>query len=589
MDVDKISALANATNGQKAQSGGKVLEGIDALKASFANMIRVPLVQNSNLFAASDRTVTPPRQDADLREKAPESDYRDNDYKEARVDNTDRDAPRADSRHEPEDNRQAQDRSPQRDDAPNRDDDVVDNFDTDDGSLSQQDASDQDEGQTVETSSDDNSENVVSEEDTAPEETANLADMNSGKNAAGFEVAHDDLIVAAHSTSGDGTVKEAANVLSAVVSGGRATQNTQNNTVGVQNNAVEAGAAGQQANTGNIPQDVMNDEQVQKVLRAVTRLGVGTSPADLSQAAKAAQVPLSEQQAKMLSDFLKLDRPTNINVKVNNQAQAAVSQTSQSLTSAVALQATQDRGLNQTNSNAPVLATGAAQAAANNTDLQGVAQVQVQNAAQNAATADRGITRGAATQVLTATPQVSADASSATTQATNNQPQQIANTPKPQQVQTPHTPEQARPLAHQISVNITKAIANGLDKISINLRPESLGRVEVQLEVGKNGKVTATIIADRPEALELLRNDSRNLERALQDAGLNAKSADLNFSLRDQNENSNEAKPDSQMAEDTDEGDAEEQDGTPEAELAARLLNGEMDQIISEKRIDIRA
>ena len=54
----------------------------------------------------------------------------------------------------------------------------------------------------------------------------------------------------------------------------------------------------------------------------------------------------------------------------------------------------------------------------------------------------------------------------------------------------------------------------------INLKPVELGSVEVKLDFGADGRVQASIMAERPETLEMLQKDQRTLERALNDAGL---------------------------------------------------------------------
>lgn len=86
-------------------------------------------------------------------------------------------------------------------------------------------------------------------------------------------------------------------------------------------------------------------------------------------------------------------------------------------------------------------------------------------------------------------------------------------------------------VSQQVAVHILKAVDQGSDRISIQLRPESLGRVDVRLDVGHDGRVSAMISAERPETLELLQRDARSLERALQDAGLGADSNSLSFNL----------------------------------------------------------
>jgi flagellar hook-length control protein FliK len=95
----------------------------------------------------------------------------------------------------------------------------------------------------------------------------------------------------------------------------------------------------------------------------------------------------------------------------------------------------------------------------------------------------------------------------------------------------------AAPLAEQVAVRISKAIADGVDKISVKLNPAELGHIEVRMEIGPDGKFNAVFAADRPQTLELLQRDARELARSLQDAGLRADTGSLSFNLRGQNQN----------------------------------------------------
>ena len=90
----------------------------------------------------------------------------------------------------------------------------------------------------------------------------------------------------------------------------------------------------------------------------------------------------------------------------------------------------------------------------------------------------------------------------------------------------------APPLPEQLTVHIQKAVHDGADRINIQLRPAELGRIEVRLEFAQDGRLSATVLADRAETLDLLQRDARVLERALQDAGLKADSGSLTFNLR---------------------------------------------------------
>jgi hypothetical protein len=89
-----------------------------------------------------------------------------------------------------------------------------------------------------------------------------------------------------------------------------------------------------------------------------------------------------------------------------------------------------------------------------------------------------------------------------------------------------------RAVTEQVFVQMARAARAGIDRIHIQLRPASLGRVEVRLDLGHDGRVAATVIADRPDTLEMLKSDARGLERALQEAGLKADTDSLQFGLR---------------------------------------------------------
>ena len=91
----------------------------------------------------------------------------------------------------------------------------------------------------------------------------------------------------------------------------------------------------------------------------------------------------------------------------------------------------------------------------------------------------------------------------------------------------------AVPLAG-LAVEIAGQALTGKNRFEIRLDPPELGRIEVRLDVDKNGGVTSHLIADRADTLDLLRRDASGLERALQDAGLKTSDNSLQFSLRDQ-------------------------------------------------------
>ena len=109
-------------------------------------------------------------------------------------------------------------------------------------------------------------------------------------------------------------------------------------------------------------------------------------------------------------------------------------------------------------------------------------------------------------------------------------------TTNPAPVQQPKPPVPPRLVTNQVAVQIQKAAAQGSDRINIQLKPAELGRVEVQMDVAKDGRVTAVISAERSETLDLLQRDARALQNALNDAGLRTDSDSLSFNLKGHNQ-----------------------------------------------------
>lgn len=85
----------------------------------------------------------------------------------------------------------------------------------------------------------------------------------------------------------------------------------------------------------------------------------------------------------------------------------------------------------------------------------------------------------------------------------------------------------------QIKVNITKSAVKGVDKIEIQLKPEDLGDIEVKMQIGKDGKLQAHIVASRPETAEILQKEIGNLQKAFNEAGFQTDEGSLSFSFRD--------------------------------------------------------
>lgn len=106
--------------------------------------------------------------------------------------------------------------------------------------------------------------------------------------------------------------------------------------------------------------------------------------------------------------------------------------------------------------------------------------------------------------------------------------QASAAPPGPASPNTPHVPVSA------LAVHIAQQHNNGARRFDIRLDPPELGRIEVRLDVSRDGQVTTHLVVERSETLDLLQRDARQLERALQNAGLNTSEDGMTFSLKDQ-------------------------------------------------------
>lgn len=98
-------------------------------------------------------------------------------------------------------------------------------------------------------------------------------------------------------------------------------------------------------------------------------------------------------------------------------------------------------------------------------------------------------------------------------------------------LQTPNQAQSAQ-VASQVAAEIARNLKNGQTRFQMRFDPPELGRVEVNMKVGSDGSVQAHLIVERPETLDMFLRDQRGLERALEAAGLNPDSDNLQFSLK---------------------------------------------------------
>jgi flagellar hook-length control protein FliK len=84
----------------------------------------------------------------------------------------------------------------------------------------------------------------------------------------------------------------------------------------------------------------------------------------------------------------------------------------------------------------------------------------------------------------------------------------------------------------QIAFEIARHVQQGLSRFEIRLDPPELGRIDVKMDLDTGGALNARLTVERSETLDLLQRDQRQLERALQQAGVDTNKTSLEFSLK---------------------------------------------------------
>jgi hypothetical protein len=98
-------------------------------------------------------------------------------------------------------------------------------------------------------------------------------------------------------------------------------------------------------------------------------------------------------------------------------------------------------------------------------------------------------------------------------------------------LQTPNQTQSSH-AANQVAAEIARNLKDGQTRFQMRFDPPELGRVDVKMKVSADGSVQAHLIVERPETLDMFLRDQRGLERALEAAGLNTGSGNLEFSLK---------------------------------------------------------
>lgn len=108
------------------------------------------------------------------------------------------------------------------------------------------------------------------------------------------------------------------------------------------------------------------------------------------------------------------------------------------------------------------------------------------------------------------------------------QPQVQQNTQEAQEVN----------ILDQIRAKFAVSKQNGLQKITIGLTPESLGKVTVEIVKGQNG-ISAHLLADNPQAKEILDKNIDGLKSVLQSQGVNVNNVNVKVAEAGRSSDSN--------------------------------------------------
>jgi flagellar hook-length control protein FliK len=91
----------------------------------------------------------------------------------------------------------------------------------------------------------------------------------------------------------------------------------------------------------------------------------------------------------------------------------------------------------------------------------------------------------------------------------------------------------------QLAAVIDRAVAGEIRQLTIQLSPQELGAIDIALSFDEERRLSVSILAERPETLELLKGESRQLERLLGRQGIDLADAGLELGLMSQERGGN--------------------------------------------------
>jgi len=90
------------------------------------------------------------------------------------------------------------------------------------------------------------------------------------------------------------------------------------------------------------------------------------------------------------------------------------------------------------------------------------------------------------------------------------------------------------PTTQMIALQIQQNVDSKVSNMKLQLTPAELGKMEINLEFKDDGSIKAHLTVEKPETLAILKKDSYQLEKILQQAGFDTNGDTLSFDLKQQ-------------------------------------------------------
>ncbi len=109
--------------------------------------------------------------------------------------------------------------------------------------------------------------------------------------------------------------------------------------------------------------------------------------------------------------------------------------------------------------------------------------------------------------------------------------------PPPELTRPGPSPLTAGPVAQAITLPSVPMVIHamqqqGNNRFEIRLDPAELGRIDVTLDISNDGTIRTHLIVERPETLQMLRQDAPSLQASLSDSGFKGDSGSISLSLK---------------------------------------------------------